>query len=101
MAKQLVGNLSVKKASFHTHVSVTMRGFCPDVQGGTLIKTVVIESETPLPAMAVGERVTISNLFGFSATHAVAVVKNVAHVVTGDAMDFRHVTLIDLDEAED
>ena len=92
MTEQIVGGLIVKKASYHTHLNVKHLH-------GDLISAIVIEGDTPLAAMHAGERVVIGGLEGFpESRHTAGRVQRVAHTLGGGALDFTHVTLVDIDE---
>lgn len=95
MTQNVVGGMTVKKASHHLHLNVKR-------PRGDLINSIVIESDTPLAtAFQKGERINIGSLEGFpESRHTTGVVWKVSHTFTGGALDFIHVTLVDIDETE-
>jgi len=95
MTDQVVGELTVKKAAHHLHLNVKH-------QHGDLISAVVIHTDAPLaPAMLKGEKVTIAGLEGFpESRHTTGVVRKVSHTFTGGALDFIHVTMVEIDEVD-
>jgi hypothetical protein len=95
MTERVVGGLTVKKASHHLHLNVKS-------PLGDLINCIVIESDMPLAtAFQEGEHINIGSLDGFpEARHTTGVVRQVSHTLTGGALDFIHVTSVEINETE-
>ena len=95
MTEQIVGTLTVKKASQELHLNVKR-------PLGDLANVIVIQSDAPLAtAFSKGERIIIGGLDGFpESRHTTGVVRQVSHTFAGGALDFIHVTMVDIDETD-